>query len=100
MTTNYVLPISKVPSQKVQSLLLGKKTMLWIRQLASGIYCDIWVENTLIAAGVLCLNKTWMLRDKTFSINGDFVFLDTQGNTDPTLNGLGDRYQLIFRSFQ
>jgi hypothetical protein len=60
---------------------------------------DVYVNNVLILAGVICQNVNRIIRDAYFGFLGDFTFFDTQGGvtgSDPSYPGLGTRYVLLY----
>jgi hypothetical protein len=91
-----IVPLNKTPSQTLTTGLNGQTCQLNVYQSFFGLFMDVYVNNTLIIAGVLCLNLNRIVRDLYLGFSGDFVFVDTQGTTDPTYAGLGSRYQLVY----
>lgn len=61
------------------------------------VFLDLYVNDALIIAGVLCLNETLIVRDAYLGFLGDLVFVDTQGSDDPTIDGLGTRFLLTYQ---
>lgn len=61
------------------------------------IYCDLSLNGVYIWTGRPCLNGVY-LRVQTYygPIGGDLMFMDTQGSSNPTWDGLGARYQLVW----
>lgn len=49
----------------------------------SPVFMDIYVGNTLIAGGCICLNGVRVIRASYTTFIGDFIMIDTQGNADP-----------------
>lgn len=50
---------------------------------ANPVFMDLYVNNISIVGGVLCLNRTKIVRDTYLGFIGDLAFIDTQGNEDP-----------------
>jgi hypothetical protein len=90
------IPVIAVPSQTLNITLNNQPLKLSIYTLATGLFMDVLLNNTKIAAGVPCLNNNKIVREAYSGLIGDFMFTDTQGTNDPTYDGLGDRYQLIY----
>ena len=63
-----------------------------------GLYIDVYVNNALIIAGVICQNLNPIVRNTYLGFLGDFLWYDTQGESDPSSPGLGTRYLLIYAS--
>jgi len=60
------------------------------------IFLDLYVNDSLVLGGVLCLNQNLIVRNKYLGFIGDMSFLDTQANEDPQISGLGSRWQLAY----
>jgi hypothetical protein len=94
-----VVPVQAIPNQTLQVQLSGQACVLNIYQLAYGLFMDVYVGNSLIVASVICENLNRIVRDLYLGFVGDFVFVDTQGGSnpqDPIYTGLGARYQLVY----
>lgn len=90
------VPLNPVPSQTLTLLLNNQPIRLNVRTFATGLFMDVLLNNVLIAAAVPCLNNNKIVREAYSGLIGDFMFTDTQGESDPTYDGLGARYQLIY----
>lgn len=63
------------------------------------LYFDLQVGGQYVVRTRICRNLQRILLDAGYQgFQGDFVFIDTQGDTDPTYLGLGVRYFLVFFS--
>lgn len=97
-----VVPLQAVPSQKIKTVLDGLVVQIEIRQLRYGMFMNFYVNDVLEIGGVVCENLNRIIRSSYLNVmsgfSGDFVFLDTQGSSDPTFDGLGTRYQLVYLS--
>lgn len=104
-----IIPINDVYAQTLQVSLDGQNCTINIYQkqytntanptspnLIMSLFCDVYVNNTLIIGGVICENNNKIVRDVYLGFSGDIVFFDTQGSLDPTSPGLGVRYQLVY----
>lgn len=91
-----VIPLVDAPSQTLQIVLGGQACTLNIYSRASGLYCDVQVNNVAIISGVLCTNLNFIVRDTYLGFIGDLSFNDTQGLSDPSYPGLGTRYELWY----
>jgi len=104
------VPLSPVPSQTLQVVLDGQNVQLSVYQLATRtwlpgagyvgdapLFMDISLGGVAVATCRSCLNGVRILLDEQYSsFVGDFLIVDTQGNTDPVYTGLGSRYQLVY----
>jgi len=90
-----IVPLNAVPSQTLHIVLSGQNCTLNIYQSFWGLFCDVFVNNSPIIQGVLCLNANYIVRSIYLGFTGDLAFYDTQGTSDPTYTGLGSRFQLF-----
>lgn len=83
-------------SQEVQVTLGNQPCRVRLHQRSTGFYIDLWVNDTPVMQGVLCLNCNWLVRYSYLKFSGDLVFVDTQGTDDPWWDGIGDRFKLYY----
>lgn len=62
----------------------------------NAMFLDLFVANTTIITGVLCLNLNLIVRSLYLGFSGDLAFLDNQGNSDPFYQQLGTRFSLCY----
>jgi hypothetical protein len=91
-----LVPVAAVPNQSLQCQVGGQNTTIDLVQSAYGLFMTIAVNGTQIIGGVICLNLNRIVRSAYLGFLGDFVWLDSQGTSDPSYQGLGTRYQLIY----
>jgi hypothetical protein len=95
-----IIPLQPVPNQTLQVQLSNQPIVLNVYQLAYGLFVDVFVGTSLIAAGVICENLNRIVRDAYRGFVGDLAFLDVQTTggegSDPVYTGLGTRYLLIY----
>lgn len=91
-----IIPLQPVPSQTVSVALNNQACTINVYTLSTGLYCDLYVNNSLIIGGVVCENNNVIVRDAYLGFVGDIAFEDTQGSTDPVYTGLGTRYVLAY----
>ncbi len=97
MTTE-VIPLLVVPSQQFTVPLGNQTTQLFIYTKSTGLFMDVGVDDALIIGGVLCRDRTLIVRDAYLGFVGDFFWADTQGTDDPVYNGFGTRWLLAYVS--
>ena len=90
------IPLNAVPSQTLSITLAGQPVKLEIYTLATGLFMDVLLNSVTICSGVPCYNANKIIREAYSGFIGDFVFYDQQGDSDPTYDGLGARYQLVY----
>jgi hypothetical protein len=92
-----LVPLAAVPSQKFGINLAGQNCTLSVYQKTTGLYFDMLFNGAPLTSCVRCLQDAQLLADRQYlGFVGDFVFVDTQGNTDPQYAGLGSRYFLVY----
>ena len=104
-----VIPLTAVPSQLVSPVLNGQSTSISIYQLGfppnQDLYCDIVANGAPIIncrkcraySGSATEAPAFMLLNARYQgFDGDFLFIDTQGDEDPRYAGLGTRWVLIY----
>ncbi len=93
-----MIPLNAVPSQTLSTVLSDQFVGLTIRQLRYGMFMDVYFDGALLVGGVECQNLNRIVRDAYLGFDGDFVWRDTQGITDPYYTGIGPdgRYQLLY----
>ena len=92
------IPLQAVPSQIVAVYLGTQACTLIVQQKSTGLFLSLYVSNTLVIGGVLCLNATKIVRSAYLGFTGDLAFYDTAGSDDPDYTGLGGRYMLAYVS--
>jgi hypothetical protein len=90
------IPLAAVPSQSFGITLGGQNCVLSVYQKTTGLYFDLSVGGAPVSTTVRCLNEARLCEDRQYLFTGDFLFYDTQGDSDPDFTGLGDRFVLIF----
>jgi hypothetical protein len=91
-----VIPLAAVPAQTLSIELGGQQCRLVVRQKATGLYVDLYVNDALILGGRVARNLDRLVRAAYLGFKGDMAFFDTAGKSDPTYDGLGSRYVLLY----
>lgn len=91
------IPVQAVPDQTLTVQLANQNTQINIYQEPYGLFMDVYVNNSLIIGGVLCKNLVRIVRNSYLGFIGDFCWYDTTNqNLDPTYEGVGGRFLLIY----
>lgn len=93
-----VIPITAAASQSFTIQLGSQNCAINIYQKSTGLYFDLAINNNPCVNTVLCLNLVGLVREVYYGFSGQLCFVDTQGTSDPTYDGLGARYQLVYAS--
>jgi hypothetical protein len=91
-----IIPLSAVPNQAVLANLAGQTAQISIYQKRTGLFADIYLNNVLLIAGRICMNKNLLVRDVYFGFVGDLGFVDQNGQSDPDYTRLGTRFFLYY----
>lgn len=91
-----IVPVSAAPSQSLSALLAGQNCQINVYQKTTGLYLDLAINNVPIKSGVVARDRVWLIRHPYLGFVGDLMFADTQGTSDPTYDGLGTRYLLVY----
>lgn len=90
------IPLQAVPSQRFTVQLGSQSCVIAVYQKSTGLYLDLAVGSIPVVTGALCRDRAWIIRDGYLGFSGDLAFVDTQGTDDPTYEGLGARFQLVW----
>jgi hypothetical protein len=91
-----IVPLTSVASQTVRISLGGQACKINVFEKSTGVYLDLYVNDSPIITGRLCMNNNKLVRDAYLGFVGDLVFVDSQGSQDPTSDGIGSRFALTY----
>ena len=93
-----VIPLQAVPSQTELVALGGQNCQVNVYQKWTGLFLDLYVSNAIVLAGVLGRDRRLMVMNAYLGFEGDLMWLDNQGTSDPAYTGLapGGRFSLIY----
>ena len=90
------IPIQPIPSQLVKVVLGGQNVQIFIYQKDQGLFVDINSDGVDIVVGVIARDAVPIICREYMGFIGNILFVDTQGGSDPTYNGLGSRFSLVY----
>lgn len=90
------IPLIKGINQTFSILLAGQLCRITIYQNSTGLYMDLSKDGLPVRNSVMCLDRVKMISEEYRGFIGMLMFEDTRGKDDPTIDGLGDRYQLRY----
>ena len=91
-----VIPLIATPSQTLTVQLGNQSCRIDVRQRRTGLFVDLYVQDVAVFLGVKALNRNKLVRDAYLDFTGDLFFVDTQGSSDPTYDGLAGRYLFVW----
>jgi len=92
------IPLNATASQTLSVVLDNQYVQIDVFQKAFGLYMNVYLDNVLVIAGVVCENLNTIVKSAYRGLSGDLVFLDNQGSDDPVYSGLGSRFSLVYLS--
>jgi hypothetical protein len=93
-----IIPLATFAGQTLVTSPGSQSLGLAIYQKSTGLYVDIANGGAPVLYGVLGRDRVKMVRDAYLGIDGDLMFVDQQGDLDPTYSGLGTRFLLFWLS--
>lgn len=90
------IPLIAAPSQVLNVQLSLQACRIAVYQKRTGLYLDLFVNDVPIVVGVLCRDRTFLIRNAYLGFTGDLLFVDAQGASDPDYTGLGSRFALLW----
>jgi hypothetical protein len=91
-----VIPLIATPSQTLAVLLNQQSCSINVYQKSTGLFVDLTLNGNLLIGGVVCHDRTLIVRDTYLGFVGDLAFIDTQGTDDPSYTNLGTRWVLDY----
>lgn len=91
-----VIPVQPVPSQQLQVVLGNQNCQIAIYQKTQGLFVDLNSNGVDISTCTIAQNANPLNPIGYSGFQGNLIFVDMQGLTDPVYTGLGLRYQLVY----
>ena len=90
------VPLQPVPSQSTKVVLGGQNCQILIYQKPQGCFVDINADGVDIVVGIIGRDAVPLVCREYAGFIGNLIFIDTQGSDDPSYEGLGDRWTLVY----
>lgn len=90
------IPMQPTPAQTVKSLLNDQNCQIYLYQKQRGLFVDISVDGVAIVTGVIARDAVPIICREYVGFSGNLIFIDTQGKSDPSYEGLGSRFALVY----
>lgn len=90
------IPLQPIPSQIVKTVVGGQNCEMLIYQKDQGLFFNLNANGSDVVDGIICENANPLVCIQYNGFQGNFFFIDTQGNSDPNYAGLGTRFNLIY----
>ena len=92
------IPLQKIPYQIVTVSLGGQECLISIRQNDNGLFVSVSVSGALVVSSIIARDFVPIVCIGYTGFIGNLVFNDSQGVSDPSYEGLGERFNLIYLS--
>lgn len=90
------IPLQPIPSQSTKVVLGGQNCQLLVYQKPQGVFVDINVDGVDISVGTIARDAVPLISREYAGFSGNLLFIDSQGSADPSYEGLGDRFALVY----
>lgn len=96
MMSMQIIPLQPVAAQEFNVVLGRQVCTLKLYQKSAGLFMDISMSGRPLIVGVLCRDRSRIIRSQHLGFAGDMYFVDTEGEQDPQHMGLGSRWVLVY----
>jgi hypothetical protein len=90
------IALQPVPSQQLQTVLAGQNCQIAVYLKGEHLFVDLNSNGVDISTAVIARDVVPLVPTAYLGFVGNLIFTDTQGTSDPTFDGLGSRYQLVY----
>jgi hypothetical protein len=90
------IALQPVPSQQLQVVLGGQNCQIAVYLKGENLFVDLNSNGADISIAVIARDVIPLVPTTYLGFVGNLIFTDTQGSSDPTFDGLGSRYQLVY----
>ena len=91
-----IIPCQQVANQELSYILDGQLARITLTTTNYGLFADVLYNEVPVASGRLCLDRTDINPDRYRGLPQFLGFADLQGVDDPTFDGFGTRFLLIY----
>ncbi len=90
------IPLQPVPSQSTKVVLGGQACQLLVYQKPQGLFVDINADDADVVVGVIARDAVPLVCREYTGFSGNLLFIDSQGSSDHSYDGLGSRFSLVY----
>jgi hypothetical protein len=91
-----IIPAQAVANQELSCILDGQLARINLTTTNYGLFADVLYNGVPVSSGRLCLDRTDINPDRYRGLPQFLGFADLQGSDDPTFDGFGTRFVLIY----
>ena len=74
----------------------GQNCQILVYQKPQGVFVDINADGVDISVGTIARDAVPLVSREYAGFSGNLLFIDSQGSADPSYDGLGDRFALVY----
>ena len=90
------IPLQPVASQSVKVVLGGQNCQILVYQKPQGVFVDVAVNGADVAVATIARDAVPLVCREYAGFAGNLLFIDSQGSSDPSYDGLGARFDLVY----
>jgi len=79
-------------------VLGGQNCVLTLNQKTEGLFIDVALDGEAILSSVIARNQVPITCRPYAGFVGQLLFIDLQGASDPSYDGLADRFAMVYLS--
>jgi len=91
-----IIPAQAVANQELSCILDGQLARINLTTTNYGLFADVLYNGVPVSSGRLCLDRTDINPDRYRGLPQFLGFADLQGIDNPTFDGFGTRFVLIY----
>jgi hypothetical protein len=91
-----IIPAQPVANQELSCILDGLLARITLTTTDYGLYADVLYNGVPVSSGQLCLDRTDINPNRYRGLPQFLGFADLQGIDNPTFDGFGTRFLLIY----
>ena len=89
------IPIRAIPSQSFSTVIDNRNFVIALNQKSNGLFCDINVDGVDVSLAAIARNGVPLIK-LDYSGQGNLLFVDMHGQSDPDYTGFDTRYFLVY----
>lgn len=92
------IPLQAVPSQSLKVKLAGQNCELRVYYRFGSTYMDLTVGGVPVVTGAICRDRANIVNISQNAFDGNLLFVDMLGASDPDYRGFGERWRLFYKA--
>lgn len=92
------IPIQPTPAQSFKVKLNNQNCEIRLYYRFGSTYMDLVVGGSKIVTGTICRDRTNIIQIAQSGFEGQLLFIDMLGDSDPLYSGFGERWRLFYKA--